>query len=79
MGFYRASEAIPGPSTRLIQKVAQEKGVYVIFGTAERGESELGLVMYNVAVMVGPKGVIGRHRKVHFRVMKNSILRRGMR
>ena len=65
MGFYQASEPIPGPTTRLIQKIAQEKGVYVIFGTAERGESELGLVMYNVAVMVGPKGVIGHHRKVH--------------
>ena len=65
MAFYRASEPIPGPTTELIQSIAGEKGVHVIFGMPERGESRFGLVMYNVAVMVGPKGVIGLHRKVH--------------
>ena len=65
MGFYQASEPIPGPTTQSIQKIAGEKGVHVIFGMPERGESPFGLVMYNVAVMVGPKGVVGLHRKVH--------------
>jgi predicted amidohydrolase len=65
IGFYQASEPIPGPTTKLIQKVAEEKGVYIIFGMAERGESKLGLVMHNVSVMVGPKGFLGHHRKVH--------------
>jgi predicted amidohydrolase len=63
--FYQASEPIPGPTTQLIQKIAEEKGVYVIFGMVERGETKLDIVMYNVAVMVGPKGFFGHHRKVH--------------
>jgi len=64
-GFYQASESIPGPTTNLLQKVAAEKGVYVVFGMVERGVSKLGPCMHNVAVLLGPRGLIGYHRKVH--------------
>src|SRR5208282_2751816 len=37
--FYEASEPIPGPTTNRIQAIAEKKGVYVVFGMAERGES----------------------------------------
>jgi predicted amidohydrolase len=63
--FYKASEGIPGPTTNRIQEIAEKEGVYVIFGMAERAESALGAVMYNVAVMVGPNAFLRRHRKVH--------------
>ena len=65
IAFYEASEPVPGPTSTLIQHLAQEYGVYVVFGMIERGQSDLGPVMYNVAVMVGPGGVIACHRKVH--------------
>jgi predicted amidohydrolase len=64
-GFYAASEPIPGPTANRIQALAEKKGVYVIFGMAERGESNLGPIMHNVAVLAGPKGLLGHHRKVH--------------
>jgi predicted amidohydrolase len=64
-GFYEASEPIPGPTTNRIQAIAEKKGVYVVFGMAERGESNLGPIMHNVAVLAGPRGFLGHHRKVH--------------
>ena len=63
--FYEASEEIPGPTTKRIGEIADRAGVYVIFGMAERGESRLGPVMHNAAVMVGPNGFLRRHRKIH--------------
>jgi len=64
-GFYEASEPVPGPTTKLIEMAARQKGAFIIFGMAERGESPLGPVMHNVSVLVGPDGYIGRHRKIH--------------
>jgi predicted amidohydrolase len=64
-GFYAASEPIPGPTANRIQAVAEKKEVHVIFGMAERGESNLGPIMHNVAVLAGPKGLLTHHRKVH--------------
>ena len=55
---------IPGPMTEPIQAVARDLGVYICFGTYERG-SRRGLV-YNAAVLVGPSGtVLGVYRKTH--------------
>ena len=57
------AESIPGPSTRKVEKVAKEHSVHVIFGMPE--ESEVKGVIHNTAVFVGPKGLIGRYRKIH--------------
>ena len=57
------AESIPGPSTRKVEKVAKEHGVHIIFGMPE--ESEVKGVIHNTAVFVGPKGLIGRYRKIH--------------
>src|SRR6266851_7771900 len=57
------AESIPGPSTRKIEKVAREHGVHIIFGMPE--ESEVKGVIHNTAVFVGPKGLLGRYRKIH--------------
>jgi N-carbamoylputrescine amidase len=64
-GFYKNAEPIPGPTTMQLQKLAEENGVYVVFGMPERGESNLGPVIYNSAAIVGPKGFIAGYRKVH--------------
>ena len=57
------AESIPGPSTRKVERAAKEHGVHIIFGMPE--ESEVKGVIHNTAVFVGPKGLIGRYRKIH--------------
>ena len=57
------AEPIPGPSTRKVESLAKEHGVHIIFGMPE--ESEVKGVIHNTAVFVGPKGLIGRYRKIH--------------
>jgi predicted amidohydrolase len=63
--FYEASEPVPGPTTGGIQRLADREKVLVVFGMVERGVSNLGPVMFNVSVMVGPDGFLASHRKVH--------------
>jgi predicted amidohydrolase len=57
------AESIPGPSTLKVESMAKENGVHIIFGMPE--ESEVKGVIHNTAVFVGPKGLIGRYRKIH--------------
>jgi predicted amidohydrolase len=57
------AEPIPGPSTKRVEAVAREHGVHVVFGMPE--ESEVKGVLHNTAVLVGPKGLVGKYRKVH--------------
>jgi predicted amidohydrolase len=57
------AESIPGPSTRKVETLAREHGVHVVFGMPE--ESEVKGVFHNTAVFVGPKGLVGKYRKIH--------------
>ena len=57
------AESIPGPGTRKVERAAKEHGVHIIFGMPE--ESEVKGVIHNTAVFVGPRGLIGRYRKIH--------------
>ncbi len=57
----KVAETIPGPSTDEIAKLTRKHNVYVIFGMIE----QKGDTLYNAAVVVGPKGVLGAHHKVH--------------
>ncbi|TMI07741.1 carbon-nitrogen hydrolase family protein [Candidatus Bathyarchaeota archaeon] len=57
------AESILGPSTRKVEILAREHGVHVVFGMPE--ESEVKGVIHNTAVFVGPKGLVGRYRKIH--------------
>jgi len=55
------AEPIPGPSTRQIVAACSKLNVYVIVGFIEKEKNKY----YNTVALVGPKGVIGKHRKVH--------------
>jgi predicted amidohydrolase len=57
------AESIPGPSTRRVETLAREHGVHVVFGMPE--ESEVKGVIHNTAVFVGPKGLVGKYRKIY--------------
>lgn len=54
-------ETIPGPSTDRLAGICQRLGVYVVMGMLERDREKC----YNVAVLVGPEGLIGKYRKSH--------------
>ncbi|MEH6581200.1 MAG: carbon-nitrogen hydrolase family protein [Halioglobus sp.] len=56
-----AAEMIPGPSTEMLATKAREKNVYIVAGMVEVHESDF----YNVSVLIGPEGYIGKYRKMH--------------
>lgn len=56
------AEPIPdGPSCRLLAGLAAETGSTLVAGVAERA----GETLYNSAVVVTPRGVLGTYRKTH--------------
>ena len=55
------AEPIPGPSVDIFTRKAQEKNVYIVVGMVEA----YGMNYYNVSVLVGPEGFIGKYRKMH--------------
>lgn len=57
----RLAETISGRSTEAFQRHAETTGCHIVSGLLEREGDRL----YNTAVIVGPRGVIGRHRKAH--------------
>ena len=56
------AEAVPnGPTCQAWMDVCQKEGIYLCGGIAERD----GEKSYNSAALIGPKGFIGKYRKVH--------------
>jgi len=55
------AEAIPGPSTEILEREASRLSMHVVCGLLERD----GDAMHNAAVLVGPDGLIGVYRKTH--------------
>lgn len=55
------ADTIPGKATSELSKVAKKYNVYVVAGLYEKEPSTGKL--YNSAVLVGPKGYVGKYRK----------------
>jgi predicted amidohydrolase len=55
-------ETIPGATTDAFAALASRRGCYIVVGMPEVDEDG---IFYNSAVLIGPDGVIGRHRKTH--------------
>jgi predicted amidohydrolase len=62
--FYELAETIPGPTVEKVEKLAKKTGMHVIFGMPELSEKTHATV-FNTAVLVGPKGLIGKYRKMY--------------
>ncbi len=58
--YAQCAESIPGASTRYFGSLAKKHDLYIVAGLLEREES----LVYNVAVLIGPEGVVGTYRKV---------------
>jgi predicted amidohydrolase len=61
---YELAETIPGPSTQKIKALAKQTGMHIIFGMPELSEKTQATI-FNTAVFVGPKGLIGKYRKMY--------------
>lgn len=55
------AEPIPGPGTERIAALCRELGVYVVLGLLEKD----GDKCYNAAALLGRRGLMGKHRKLH--------------
>ncbi|MDU0953837.1 MAG: nitrilase-related carbon-nitrogen hydrolase, partial [Bradyrhizobium sp.] len=55
-------EKVPGATTHRFEALAKRHGCYVVIGMPEVDDDD---IYYNSAVLIGPDGVIGRHRKTH--------------
>jgi len=59
-------EPIPGPSTERLGRLAAQHGCYIVIGLPEVDlESS---IFYNSAALIGPRGLVGKMRKVHLYV-----------
>jgi predicted amidohydrolase len=55
------ASTIPGPVTDTMVRACKSSGSYAVFGMIEIDGSRL----FNVAVLVGPSGLVGSYRKIH--------------
>ncbi len=61
--LWDASVDVPGPHVDRLAETCRELGVHCAIGVNER-ESERPGTLYNTLVVLGPDGVLGRHRKL---------------
>jgi predicted amidohydrolase len=62
--IYELAEPVPGPSTEILAKIAKELKVHIVFGMPELSSGTQATI-HNTAVLVGPKGFIGKYRKMY--------------
>ena len=55
------AESVPGPATIALEAIAARLNLHLVVGMLER----LGDQLFNVAVLIGPTGLIGSYRKIH--------------
>jgi predicted amidohydrolase len=55
------AQPLPGPATATLQEVCAERNSFVVFGMLEAVDT----LLFNAAVLVGPRGVVGSYRKIH--------------
>ena len=56
-------EKIPGPTTKKFHDIAKKYSCFIVIGFPEIDEDTQ--LYYNSAVLIGPNGIIGKHRKSH--------------
>ena len=61
---YELAEPVPGPSVKLLERIAEKEEMYMVCGMLERS-GKARAILYNTAILLGPKGYIGKYRKMH--------------
>lgn len=62
--IYDLAETIPGPSTTVLEQLARKTHTHLVFGMPELTQKGRATI-YNTSVLVGPRGFIGRYRKIY--------------
>jgi predicted amidohydrolase len=62
--LFELAETVPGPTVEKIEALAKQTGMHIIFGMPELSEKTKATI-FNTAVFVGPKGFIGKYRKMY--------------
>lgn len=62
--MYELAEEIPGNATQYVERIAKKTGLHIIFGMAELAKNTQA-TLHNVSVLIGPKGLIGKYRKMY--------------
>ena len=62
--FYELAETIPGPTVEKVEKLAKKTDMHIIFGMPELSEKTQATI-FNTAVLVSPKGYVGKYRKMY--------------
>jgi predicted amidohydrolase len=76
--FAQMAQRSPGAVTNLLGQYANEFGVYVVIGMAEKEKVET--VLYNSAVIIAPDGSPeAEYRKVHLQAEERLVFRPGYR
>lgn len=72
--IFSLSEAVPnGKTVQLLVNIAKRKQAFIIGGIAEVDNNKV----FNTAVVVGPNGYIGKHRKIHLTTFEKILFDRG--
>ena len=61
---YELAEPIPGPSVHRLETIAKKENIHIVLGMLEKS-NKAKAVLYNTAVLISPKGFIGKYQKMH--------------
>jgi len=61
---YEQAETIPGPSSRTIERISRKNEIAIVFGMPELSKKAKATI-FNTAVFVGTRGLIGKYRKMY--------------
>ena len=62
---YELAEPVPhGLSIREVEKIAKQEDMHIVFGMIERS-AKASAVLHNSAILIGPKGYIGKYQKMY--------------
>lgn len=62
--IYGLAERIPGPSTRIMEKITRKNDIHIVFGMPEISQNTEA-TLHNSAVLIGPRGFIGKYHKMY--------------
>lgn len=62
--IYGLAERIPGPSTKIVEDIAKRNNIHIVFGMPEICQNTEA-TLHNTAVLMGPKGLIGKYHKMY--------------
>lgn len=61
---YELAESIPGPAVHRLEDIAKREKMHIVLGMLEKS-SKAKAVLHNTAVLISPKGFVGKYQKMY--------------